>query len=355
MNVPSQLVCSPAYNNNSHGRSSVPPKSATNVGTVRTAELLESFPAPPQQTNAEGCDNETVRPPRSRPAWSLFPSTNRRSPLPWQFDPVSRLRKRYANQSVDGSADRNADESAVSAGYVRGEAQSRYRHSGTPLYDAERASLCSFDRDQQERRGGGGDGARASLALGTRALQHRASENDRAVSNGAHRFSSTSRPPTSPRQIVVDGNTFTLCTPDNTQRQLDHEVQKPQVCRHRQAKLQKRTVRYPVTGLDRLANSALFDGSASSPTEPGIATADHCTPAPTEAPSSSNPPPAPPPPEITRLSLTPTTAQTLDSAPSGTTSTSTSNPTTEPMAHVSRQIPLRTATLQTATTMPGRA
>lgn len=357
INVPSQLVLgSPSYS--STGRSSVPPNSATDAGRANTAELLQSFPAPPQQVIVEHCDGRTAAvavatPNRIRPAWSLFPRTSGLSPLPWQFSRSNILRRQKpVRDDLDGSAERSTDEHTLTTGNVRGEAQTRSRQSGTPLYDNDRASLRSFDRCPIPHLDGNGLQRRPSL--GTRALQPRSSENERAVANGAHRFSSGLRPQ---QQVVVDGSTFTLCTPPNgnpgQQPQRSHlAIEEPQLCKHRRAKLQKRRMKYPHL---RVANSALFDGSSSG--APGLSTTPAEGAATAETPSTNNPRPGHD--RAQRSNTTPTTARTIASTPS--VATALRSPGTgstfaiEPMGAPARQHALRTGTLATSATMPGRA
>ncbi len=229
------------------------PMVPTTSDTLRTVDMIEQFPAPPDRGSSE----QAVRSAGARMGGLfLFPSTEEggssaehgrvskkmmgRSkkertsapangattndisipPAAKSSGPINNTPNAAPEDEDDGPATHNIPDRSS----IRGESSTRYRLSGTPIYDNDAASLRSFDRSVPP-----GDQIRpatlvshpplsrngvvsalsgnsrylsaASTALGTKAVAQSQSavreqvreQERRALANGALRFSSTSR------------------------------------------------------------------------------------------------------------------------------------------------------------------
>ena len=118
-------------------------------GTQRTIELIEQFPLPPSGTEAKAKgkrplvlslfprQNDNGSQPETRPAKAGSKSLQTR-PVQTRAHDVSE----YGNDSEANTVDPPDENDRP---LIRGESISRYRHSGTPVYDSDAASLRSFD------------------------------------------------------------------------------------------------------------------------------------------------------------------------------------------------------------------
>lgn len=288
------------------------------MGTMRTVDLFESFPSPPTQQLARS-QMQTAK----RSSWSLFPSSDR---YEGTMDDLPRPRKRQAPA--------DSEESGAVNVAIRGESQARYRHSGTPIYDPDGVSLRSIDREySNENEVGSSDLAMA------RSTSRRRTESQRAISNGALRFSTRLESPTR--------NTFSTSVPiQNVEYQSPlrrKSSETHQLCRHKLAKLRSLQKKYPNL-VPATYDTTHLDG-ASSPISPPppIVAQDYAFAGPsisTRARASIAP--------VQPLDRPPTTT-TFVTAPNGAT-TFTTSPTIEPFGRSSTL-----ASVQSASTMPGRA
>lgn len=154
----------------------------------------------------------------NRCPWSLFPAPSRRGKEEERESPSR-------PHTVAGSEDSGASNLAL-----RGESQSRYRHSGTPIYDPDGNSLRTVDRDR-ERSEEHDTSISATSALAARLDTQR----QRAILNGASRFSFRLEP-------------TTLGTPTSRTQHEDTENQRPipilppepqLLCKHKLTKLRR--------------------------------------------------------------------------------------------------------------------
>lgn len=186
--------------------------------TATTLDLLSAFPYPPGSEQ----DSPSTHP---RGKLTLFPRSSDENSPP---KPEKVQSEQHALPAKGGDIDNSAPLAsgalqrsnsaeeptarAQTAPSVRGEDATRYRTSGVPIYTPEAASLRSVDNDedgaaetnaehspgvvktsaQSGRTGGSRYFSAASRALGTPAPAQ--SQRERAVANGAHRFSSSRSP-----------------------------------------------------------------------------------------------------------------------------------------------------------------
>ncbi|KAK3724738.1 hypothetical protein LTR37_000786, partial [Vermiconidia calcicola] len=345
---------------------------AADNGTTRTIELIEQFPVPPgviAEASREAGDARTPGLflfPRTNDQEQEVPSTAKQDIGPWKrvkrrpranaisvhsatFNapsntPTRALSERNQGHTVAGrNSQRDENQTSIDEPVrpsIRGESSTRYRHSGTPVYNAEAASLRSFDAEDehvsQHRLTAENAGpvrvasaqtttspyfSAASTALGTRAIsptktQTWQNEHARALANGALRFgsgsgsanrsggSSISAPPVRPAAAPVsDENTFPL-TPVTVKR----ASQQALTCRHRRADLASaERDRQRTTSTSGVASTAAvgglgssFDGTSPTQTDDD----DYRPPVPPKntirvAPAPASPPPADPARSIT--------------------------------------------------------
>ncbi|EME44863.1 hypothetical protein DOTSEDRAFT_52298 [Dothistroma septosporum NZE10] len=227
--------------------------------SVRTDELLQSFPTPP----AQGENDRRVKdkPPPKRDLWSVFPtSTSHRC-----GDMTSNPRQpRFADPRATHAVNRQHSQAAdcdLSAP-VGEELPSRHRHLEVPFDDANNVSLHRLDRRQE--RHSGESCLSVTPSLGTRALQGPTSErteNERAVANGALRYDCGS--------AGICDNLAGSTLPDSTSKlsrpyriappsHATPVIRGPPCCRHKSAKLK---ARLQSSSLPRMDDFAIFDGS----------------------------------------------------------------------------------------------
>ena len=319
VSVPNGQLRSPHSTTAIDGR----PQSIPN-GTLRTIELIEQFPAPPASNHSA---NVGKRPLIS----SLFPRTNvemqkdGRSETQHQSGIGKKLHMRSRSNAICkghtapsaaageqtvpsevetlGSPSHTINEELTGTNgatpydqpdrpSIRGESTSRYRHSGTPIYDNEATSLRSYDgrseRTVQQRlfsldvppplraasaqTGNSRYFSAASTSLGTRALsqshltlEHEREQERRAVANGALRFAGgqtgaiNTENHTSPSAHIPptsnDENAFPLTPVTFTRASKIY-------CRHRLKKLHLEQQR------SEGANRADLDGTSPPPPSP---------------------------------------------------------------------------------------
>lgn len=275
------------------------------TSTMRTVDLFESFPSPP------GLKRRRQQTPK-RCSWSLFPTSGRRG--------SAEVRQARSPPSHDPAG---SDESGGSNVAIRGESRARYRQSGTPIYDPDGASLRTVDREREHS-----NESDNSVAATFGPRLH--SESQRAISNGALRFSS--------RSEVHISDTL-LTQPQNTENS-DPKMLKPHhLCKHKLAKLHRNKKKRPPFTYD-VTN---LDGTSTPIPPPRIVAQDYALGLPhlsTQARSSTAP--------VPHLDRPPTTT-TFTTAPNGAT-TFTTSPTMGPFGH-----PTTLASAGTSLTMPGRA
>lgn len=293
----------------------IPTSRRPEIGTMRTAELFESFPSPP------GLQQRPQRvQPRKRSSWSLFPASGGVEDI-GQRPPDAQKRQALTN----------SDESTASNVAIRGESQARYRHSGVP-YDPERVSLRAFDQEREDPVEYGILGAGPTMIEPS----HR-TESERAILNGARRFSTRLDAPIPNPSIHSRPQISENRDPAVTRR---HEPR--QLCKHRLAKLRSLQKKHPDL-LSPTYDATHLDGT-STPNPPSQTIAqDYAFTGPsisTQARASISP---------LQQVVRPPTTTTFVTAPNGATTYSTSST----MGPSERTIPL--ASVQTSKTMPGRA
>ncbi|KAK3707575.1 hypothetical protein LTR37_012070 [Vermiconidia calcicola] len=353
---------------------------AAENGTMRTIELIEQFPVPPNLTAEASRGSGAAR----TSGLYLFPRTNDQDPevlstakqdLPWMrvkrrpranaisvHSTTTNTPSKAPNRAVSGHSQsgnvagrtiqRDEDLTSIdepARPSIRGESSTRYRHSGTPVYNEEAASLRSFDAEDdhvsQHRLTAENAGpirvasaqtttsryfSAASTALGTRALsptktQTWQNEHARALANGALRFgsgsgsanrsggSSTSAPPVRPAAAPVsDENTFPL-TPVAVTR----ASQQALTCRHHRADLasaerdRHRTTSTPVVASTAAVGGlgSSFDGTSPTQTDDD----DYRPPVPPKNTIRLPPAPVSPPPAGPARSITITQQPSVES------------------------------------------
>ncbi|KAK4623985.1 hypothetical protein CLAFUW4_05801 [Fulvia fulva] len=274
--------------------------------TVRTDELLSSFPAPPVPWDAARpgrLARSTL--PQKRPSWSIFPRSAPRTDQ--DIAPASKQPRSAISCGVSSVVQGRsiASNAGSSSPQWRGESWNRDRHSGVPLNGVATTSLHSFDR-RSERQSGESASAQAS-SLRTRALHGPASdrsENQRAIVNGAHRYNRGRAVPGELAVFAPSVDTAKSLTPDQLTDPTP-VIQGPSFCKHRLAKLKARQLHIPsphVVGL------ATFDGSNGASEVPS----SHSIDAPSTGVHTSTPVPSPTRQPETHIGGAPTTGSATE-------------------------------------------
>lgn len=284
-----------------------------NTSTTRTIDLFESFPSPPEHLQRR---QKVLK----RCAWSLFPNSARHGVV------EEREPRSPKSRPLAGS-----EESGASNVAIRGESRARYRHSGTPLYDPDRVSLRTFDREREGSNEGSG-----FISETNTFEERRHTESQRAVSNGALRFSLRMDMPVSD---TLNAHTQPESNENQDCRRGDRP-EPPQLCKHKLAKRRcQQQNDNPLTGYD----GTNLDGTSSHILPPPIAAQDHTLVVPyisTQARAAVAPVPY-----IDR----PPTTTTFVTEPNGVT-TFTTSPTTDPLGRINTNVPA-----ESPSTIPGRA
>ncbi|CZT14854.1 uncharacterized protein RCC_12256 [Ramularia collo-cygni] len=288
------------------------------IGTTRTSELFESFPSPPEQK-----PNQQRAQPQKRSSWSLFPAPGR-----------SKVSEQVQMKSRRQHAATNSNESETSNVAVRGESRARYRHSGTPIYDPDSVSLHSIDQAGESM----AEGSRLDLDRSIDEPQRR-TESQRAVSNGALRFST--------RLGAIAQGSPVMCAQlqgtENRKAIFRNADEPRQLCKHKLTKLRSLQKKHPHLAPNAYDTTAYVDGTSTPVPAPLISAQDYALVGPsisTQARASIAP--------VQHIDRLPTTT-TFATAPNGAT-TFTTIPTSGPRG---RSIALPSA--RTSLTMPGRA
>lgn len=289
----------------------------SDIDPSRTMDMLDRFPPPPAVAQGRQQSHS-----QKRSSWSLYPAVCRVEGADQQQSRPLRRKTPTSYEESEGS--NNA---------IRGESQARYRLSGTPIYDTDRNSLTTLDRDREMVTECGALDTDAALIEPLRR-----SEVQRAISNGATRFSTR-----------LDAPLPAIPTRSTPQHDVENQGpsgtylhQPTQLCKHKLAKLRTYEKKHP--SLVSISHYATQLDGASTPTPQSPTSArDHALTTPsisTQARAAVSPAV-----HIDR----PSTRTTFVTAPNGAT-TFTISPTTVPTERSPEF-----AGLPTSSTMPGRA
>ncbi|KAK4502799.1 hypothetical protein PRZ48_006225 [Zasmidium cellare] len=245
-----------------HARSPAPSSSVPDMGTMRTDDLLQSFPQPPSQL-----DPPRLRPSRSapgkRPSWSLFPRANGDESRAVALRPLPSLPTTAPEVDTDG---RNApDADALTSSVIRSfleETHGRFFTARTSLTNVNYGQRQSSDRHERQQLNESTNQlpSPASRAHHASGLAQDESELATAQLEGVtHAQEQTTQPELDAAR--PENSAMLTATPTRV-------IQGPQLCKHKLAKMQAARQTRPML---HVAASATFDGSNASPvaaTEP---------------------------------------------------------------------------------------
>jgi hypothetical protein len=289
---------------------SVPSHSAQN-GTMSTMELIQQFPAPPSRSvtlvtpddringiarpsSSSTQERMVTEPVMSGGADSAEDNNFQRTWMDGHHRSMHKIKRKPLNiegMPTEGDAvQAAADEALLTRNLsrersIRGESLSRYRFSGTPIYDHDATSLRSLDEqgDTTSRRllaprmmlvarpesaltGNTRYFSARSISLGNQAISPETSavqEQERAITNGAMRFVPSVSSPIS--SYVTSPITSPVSLPTSPANENDFPMTPVTVtqasrayCRHRVKRMQREQSLYHRLGLD---------GSVHAPTE----------------------------------------------------------------------------------------
>lgn len=233
------------------GRSPAPSSSMPDMGTMRTDDLLQSFPPPPNQPDPPQLRSSRSTPGK-RPSWSLFPRANNENEaaIPLQrLHPLQVTPSNPAIHRVDGT---NGDPLTPSTvrNFLR-ETHGRFFTARTSLSNVHDESVSGCDIHARQR---SDDNVAHQPTLGSRPPQvvapgegGQAQHQPRVVSQCCSR----DRDIHTPNAAQLEDMSALTATPTRV-------VQGPQLCKHKLAKLKGRYEAKPTL---HIASSARFDGS----------------------------------------------------------------------------------------------
>ncbi|KAF2164634.1 hypothetical protein M409DRAFT_25030 [Zasmidium cellare ATCC 36951] len=238
------------------GRSPAPSSSVPDMGTMRTDDLLQSFPQPPSQIQAA-----RLRPSRSapgkRPSWSLFPKANGDSQRAITLRPLPSLQMSTADPRLREQDEPAGDVSTQSV--IRSfleETHGRFFTARTSLTNVNNDYLQCSDRREPQQPSETANQLSSLRVPGLHAPDPIQSESERATAQ--------------PEGITQDCTEridpeFDAVRPENAAvltATPTRVIQDPQLCKHKLAKMQAALQTRPML---HIAGSARFDGSNASP------------------------------------------------------------------------------------------
>lgn len=236
-----------------HGQSPAPSSSVPDMGTMRTDDLLQSFPPPPSQI-----DRPNLRPSRSvpgkRPSWSLFPRANGDREQAIALQPLPPRTTPSAN-----TCEHSHDDDALTQSVIRSfleETHGRFFTARTTLGNVHSGLLQADDRREEQQCTASANRLPPPATRALRAPDQ--TDRDSARETVQPQFVTQPRADTAGQSCLAaraENAAVLTATPTTI-------VQGPQLCKHKLAKIQ--AARRPSPML-HVAGSATFDGSNASP------------------------------------------------------------------------------------------
>lgn len=306
-----------------HGRSPAPSSSVPDMGTMRTDDLLQSFPTPPNRPDTPQLRTSRSAPGK-RPSWSLFPGATRENHDAFALRPLPPLRvvKFWpSTERVDGSDDLRFKQDVVQDWLEDTQDGSL---AATTSTSNGNAAVVTSDRHQHQPSNENINRQASIRAHASRSAVPCKNASGQAATQHGNVSGALVRSGTSTSTARSQNPAVLTASPTRI-------IHGPRLCKH---KLAKAKARQDATPTLHVARSARFDGSNAPPPAASEPIAqDHAETGPRSRASiaSTNLTVLPPAPvgnnparegqanQIGATPSSPSAAQTLANAPAGTT------------------------------------